>query len=73
MIDIDHFKAVNDNYGHLMGDEIIIGMSKLIAAAFVRSDDLVARYSGEWIVAVLTHTSLNEANGSGGAYAPGCC
>jgi diguanylate cyclase (GGDEF)-like protein len=46
MIDIDFFKKVNDNYGHVIGDEVIILMARLIKSEF-RSEDYIFRYGGE--------------------------
>lgn len=46
MIDIDFFKKVNDNYGHVIGDEVIILMARLIKSGF-RAEDYVFRYGGE--------------------------
>jgi diguanylate cyclase (GGDEF)-like protein len=45
MIDIDHFKQINDNYGHLIGDKLLEGFSELLQHYF--SDSLVARFGGE--------------------------
>lgn len=52
MMDIDHFKAVNDNHGHPAGDAILIAVAKQINA-LCRSDDVVARYGGEEFVVLL--------------------
>ncbi len=46
MIDIDHFKNINDTYGHQAGDEAIIGLANLLSS-MCRNGDLVARYGGE--------------------------
>jgi len=46
MLDIDHFKSVNDNYGHQVGDEVIKELAKLLKEAF-RAGDFIARYGGE--------------------------
>ncbi len=46
IFDIDHFKNVNDNYGHLVGDDILINMAKLIQG-HVRDQDIFARWGGE--------------------------
>ena len=45
MLDIDHFKQINDNYGHLIGDKLLEGFSDLLGQFF--SDSLVARFGGE--------------------------
>ncbi|WP_414147528.1 GGDEF domain-containing protein [Erwinia sp. BNK-24-b] len=58
MLDIDHFKAYNDNYGHAMGDQALARVSIAIRDA-VRSRDIVARYGGEEFLVLLTN--VNEA------------
>jgi diguanylate cyclase (GGDEF)-like protein len=55
-IDIDHFKAYNDNYGHLDGDRALIAVAREIARCVWRPSDLVARYGGEEFVVVLPET-----------------
>ncbi|HHI76165.1 MAG TPA: GGDEF domain-containing protein [Gammaproteobacteria bacterium] len=52
MIDIDHFKRVNDRHGHLMGDEILIIFARLMHEVF-RNDDLLFRFGGEEFVVVI--------------------
>lgn len=54
MVDIDHFKEVNDTYGHQTGDLVLKGVAMLLRRA-VRRGDLVARYGGEEFVVVLTN------------------
>ncbi|MDF1874891.1 diguanylate cyclase [Sulfurimonas sp. SAG-AH-194-I05] len=49
ILDIDHFKLVNDNFGHLVGDDILISIANLIKA-HIRDDDLFARWGGEEFV-----------------------
>ena len=60
MIDIDHFKQVNDTHGHAMGDEVLRNIGALLKAN-VRTTDLAARYGGEELTLVLTHTDLDSA------------
>jgi len=57
LIDLDHFKAVNDQHGHLVGDEVLRGVAQRMAAA-VRSYDMVGRYGGEEFLVVLPDTPL---------------
>jgi diguanylate cyclase (GGDEF)-like protein len=60
MIDIDHFKFVNDNYGHQRGDEVLKDLS-LILRESTRKVDLVARYGGEEFIILLPHTPQDGA------------
>ncbi|MDQ3928700.1 MAG: diguanylate cyclase [Chloroflexota bacterium] len=60
MIDIDHFKSVNDRYGHVVGDEVLRWAGGIFRNG-VRSTDKVARYGGEEIVAILPETGDREA------------
>ncbi len=57
MADIDHFKRLNDNYGHQTGDAVLKKFAKLLKSG-VRSTDLVARYGGEEFVIVLKRSPL---------------
>ncbi len=61
MIDIDNFKKVNDNHGHLIGDNIISIVSKLISESVSREEDFVARYGGEEFAVVLPGTEQSAA------------
>ncbi len=60
MVDIDHFKAVNDNYGHATGDEVIKMLAEILTSN-TRSEDLVARYGGEEFCLVLPGVSDDAA------------
>jgi len=60
MMDIDHFKNLNDNYGHLCGDMVIRQVSQVMLDV-VRTTDLAARYGGEEFVLMLPDTNMNTA------------
>ncbi|GJD66905.1 hypothetical protein MPEAHAMD_7104 [Methylobacterium frigidaeris] len=60
MIDIDHFKRVNDLYGHAAGDEVIRQVGRIISDA-IRTTDKVARFGGEEFVVLLRETDLQVA------------
>ncbi|HXV15164.1 MAG TPA: GGDEF domain-containing protein, partial [Gemmatimonadaceae bacterium] len=57
---LDHFKIVNDTYGHLIGDDVLFGLATLLQRA-VRTVDTVARYGGEEFVIVLPETGRQGA------------
>ena len=63
MIDVDHFKSVNDRYGHLAGDEVLAAVARTIAQA-LRPRDLVGRLGGEEFGAVLSGLNLLDAEGA---------
>lgn len=60
MIDIDHFKKVNDSYGHMAGDDVIRDLSRLIRE-HVRETDVSGRYGGEEFAILLPDTNLENA------------
>jgi len=60
VLDIDHFKRVNDTYGHVFGDEVLLLFAQIMRRAF-RSDDLLFRYGGEEFVVVLSPVSAEGA------------
>ena len=62
MIDIDHFKSVNDRFGHLYGDEVLILLAHLLKNA-LRNDDLVFRFGGEEFVLMIRCQNREEAAG----------
>jgi diguanylate cyclase (GGDEF)-like protein/putative nucleotidyltransferase with HDIG domain len=60
MLDIDHFKSINDTHGHAKGDEVLREISKRLHAC-VRASDVVARYGGEEFCLLLPNTELDGA------------
>ena len=60
IIDIDHFKDVNDNYGHLIGDETLKTMSSIIFEN-IRTSDIFGRYGGEEFLIICTQTNKDNA------------
>ncbi len=60
VVDIDHFKSINDNYGHSVGDSCIALVANTLKDVIHRPGDLVARYGGEEFVFLLPHS--DEAN-----------
>ena len=59
-LDIDKFKPINDNHGHLAGDEVLRNVASLIKLQ-LRSNDVIARYGGEEFVVLLPQTALLQA------------
>lgn len=59
MLDIDHFKRVNDDHGHAIGDEVLREVARRIERE-VRSSDVSARYGGEEFIMLLPHTRLED-------------
>ncbi len=61
MIDIDHFKSINDRFGHPMGDEVLRKVSDALVRQFLRREDFVARYGGEEFVVIIPDSTLQNA------------
>lgn len=60
IVDIDHFKRVNDSYGHLFGDQVLLGVATTIAQQ-LRQSDLLGRFGGEEFVVMLPGADTTEA------------
>lgn len=60
MLDIDHFKSVNDTFGYLVGDSILKGFATILTSQ-VRRNDLAARYGGEEFLIILPETNVEGA------------
>jgi diguanylate cyclase (GGDEF)-like protein len=61
VFDIDHFKKVNDTYGHAAGDMVLKELSRIISTKLVRANDFFARYGGEEFVLILSGTPVSAA------------
>lgn len=60
LVDIDHFKSINDTYGHQAGDEALVSVAKTLKSS-LRDNDLVARWGGEEFVIMLKNMATDEA------------
>lgn len=60
LVDIDHFKKINDNFGHQVGDRVLKAIAANLAAT-LRNYDIICRYGGEEFLIMLPTTELNEA------------
>jgi diguanylate cyclase (GGDEF)-like protein len=58
--DIDHFKQINDRFGHAVGDEVLEAVARIVSKA-VRKTDIAARIGGEEFVIVLSYSTIREA------------
>jgi diguanylate cyclase (GGDEF)-like protein len=62
VVDIDHFKQVNDRFGHVYGDEVLILVANLLRSSF-RANDRIFRFGGEEFVVLLRSADLDHARG----------
>jgi diguanylate cyclase (GGDEF)-like protein len=60
MLDLDHFKRLNDTYGHAAGDAVLVEVVRLLSG-LLRETDVVGRFGGEEFVLLLPHTGAREA------------
>lgn len=61
MLDIDHFKQINDNHGHLMGDNVLTAIGELLRRTMAKPEQLVGRWGGEEFLLLLPHTPLTQS------------
>ena len=61
MIDVDHFKPINDTHGHLVGDQILKQLADLMNRHAKRAAGVVCRYGGEEFAIILPETDLDDA------------
>jgi diguanylate cyclase (GGDEF)-like protein len=64
LLDLDHFKGINDRYGHIVGDRVLVAAAEAFRAG-LRAQDLIARWGGEEFVLLLPQTSLEGAEAVG--------
>jgi diguanylate cyclase len=63
ILDLDHFKAINDRYGHPVGDEVLRQVSHCLSRTFLRKQDFVCRYGGEEFAVLLFDTTREQMTG----------
>lgn len=60
LIDVDHFKSINDTFGHPAGDEVLQGFARIIQSC-IRNTDIACRFGGEEVAVIMPHTSPADA------------
>jgi len=60
MIDVDRFKSVNDTYGHIMGDQVLVALARILRER-LRNSDIIGRYGGEEFAVIMRDVTLEEA------------
>ena len=60
MVDLDYFRIINDNYGHDVGDQLILEIVKIFNK-HLRDTDMLARYGGDEFTVLMPETSIEEA------------
>ncbi len=60
IVDVDHFKVINDTYGHLYGDKVLKRIARLLAESLRRKEDVAARFGGEEFVVLLPETDEDQ-------------
>ena len=73
MCDIDHFKAINDHYGHEFGDRVLVNIGEVLRAFAADNELLVARYGGEEFAILAVGITEQQATILGEALRQGCC
>ena len=61
MLDIDHFKSVNDTYGHDVGDAVLVKFSEIISQT-IRENDVVGRWGGEEFLLICPETYIKQSS-----------
>jgi diguanylate cyclase (GGDEF)-like protein len=61
MLDLDHFKRVNDTYGHAAGDKVLVHLAQILRGNALRQSDLAGRLGGEEFAVLLPRTDADEA------------
>ncbi len=60
LLDVDHFKRINDYFGHQVGDDVLVSLANLLESS-IRDTDIVGRFGGEEFVLIMPNTGLEEA------------